>query len=318
MSFIRPEAWQRLTRRLPIVLLPCVGGLLIYQLSQIGWSEIAKSIPSSPWFYLLFALGYAVLPTSEVLLYRRVWKFSFRDGLRVFFLKRVYNQDVVDYSGDVSLLMWARGRFGWSDGDLARVIKDHSIISALAGHVIALAIPLLCFFGSDPIVLETWREFQPWALVCGLAFAPLLVICALWTRRAIFFLPDRELAVALGIHLARIAVANAVILLQWRVALPDQSWHVRFALLTMQCLVGRLPTFLGRDFLIVSAGVAASQSLGVQAGAAAGVLLVNGVLDKAVNVAVFFTGMLGRRSDKKAAEAANAVEAQSAPQRSAA
>lgn len=316
MSFLRPENWQRIMRRLPALLLPCVGGLLIYQLSAIGWGEIVQSIPTSPWFYLLFLVGYAVLPTSEVLLYGRVWKFSFREGLRIFFLKRVYNQDVVDYSGDVSLLMWARGRFGWSDGDLARVIKDHSIISALTGHVIALAFPLLCFLGSDPAVLEAWSEFRPWAILCGVAIAPLVIVGALFIRRAVFFLPDRELAVALGIHLGRIVTANAVILLQWWIAVPNQTWHGRFAMLTMQCLVGRLPTFLGRDFLVVSAGVATSQAMGLQAGAAAGVLLVNGVLDKAVNAVIFFAGALWRRPQGR--PAVDTPQTPTSPQRSAA
>lgn len=295
MKFFSHETWRSLTRRLPMLLLPCVGGMLLYQLSKIGWGEIVRSIPTSPWFYLLFLAGYTVLPAAEILLYGRVWKFPFREGFRVFFLKRVYNQDVVDYSGDVSLLMWARGRFGWSDGDLARVIKDHSIISAVAGHVIALTFPMLCFLGSNSSTVGVWAEFKTPTLVCGFVIAPVLAIGTALLRRTIFFLPDRELAAALGIHLARILVVYSTVLLQWAVAMPEQSWHVLFTLLTMQCVVGRLPTFLGRDFLIVSAGVATSQSLGVQAGAAAGVLLVNGMLDKLLNAAIFFAATVGRR-----------------------
>lgn len=287
-------------RRLRPALMIAVAGLLVYQLSEIGWQQIGESIPRSPLFYLLFCVGYCMLPLSELVLYGRAWKFNFRDALPVFFIKRVYNQDVVDYSGDVSVLVWARGRFGWRDADLARVIKDHSLISALAGHAVALIFPMLCFLSSDPATIGHFADYESVGWICGLVVAPLLVLASYLVRRKIFFLPDRELAAAAGIHLTRIMAGYLVVLSQWAVVMPEQPWHVWFILLTMQSVVGRLPTFLGRDFLIVSAGLAASKELGVQAGTAACVLLANGVLEKVVNAGVFLAAAATRsRTGKK-------------------
>ena len=117
-------------------------------------------------------------------------------------------------------------RLGRNPGPTLRTIKDVSILSAIAGYVVTLALPpLWLWLGSlGPRQGLPMRE----TLVAGW-IAPLL-LCAIvgvfvGARRLIFFLPGTTLLEVSGIHLARILVMNAVAVAQWMVVMPDQPWR---------------------------------------------------------------------------------------------
>lgn len=81
---------------------------LVYQLSNIGWISVWQSLPVQPLFYILFLLLFVQLPLFEVLIYRLIWTFDTLKSIPVFLLKRVYNKDVIGYSGEVYFFAWAK------------------------------------------------------------------------------------------------------------------------------------------------------------------------------------------------------------------
>src|SRR5690625_454225 len=67
---------------------------LIFQLTDIGWKNVWRSLPTQGAFYLLFLLLYFQLPFFEVIVYRSVWSFSVVRAVPAFLLKRIYNSDL--------------------------------------------------------------------------------------------------------------------------------------------------------------------------------------------------------------------------------
>ena len=127
----RAQRWLKLSTSLfPVA----VGALLAYQLSGIGWGDMCRSIPTSPLFYLLFLVQYLALPGFDALIFARIWRCGFWRLLPATCLKHVYNQDVVELSGEAYFYVWSTKRLGRDPGQTLRTVKDVSILSAVAGY----------------------------------------------------------------------------------------------------------------------------------------------------------------------------------------
>ncbi len=293
-AWIESPRGRRICETVSRVLLVTTLAFLIYRLTQVGWGEIWQSVPTAPLFYLLFAVNYLLLPLAEAVTYRLTWHFDFWRTVPAFFKKHVYNHDVVDFSGEVYLYVWATKRLQRSDGEALRTIKDNAILSSLAGFIVALVMPLVCFALGQ---LAPERNFATHEIITLVA-APLLLCGAcglIWTfRRAIFSLPTATLAAIGGIHLGRFLLINLLTVVQWAVVMPQQPLYVWCTLLAAQNLIGRLPSVLRKDLIFVAAGVELSQGLSVPAAGVAGMLLVTSVLDSLTNALVFSTAMLVR------------------------
>jgi hypothetical protein len=293
-QYARVAAWidspsgKRICETLSRVLLASTLAFLIYRLTRVGWGEIWQAVPTAPVFYLLFALNYFLLPFAEAVSFRLTWIFDFWRGLPAFFRKHVYNHDVIDYSGEVYLYVWATKSRRRSEGEALRTIKDNSILSSVCGFIVALAMPLVCFaFGQ----LAPQHNFSTTELTAIIA-APLLVgvVCAaMWLfRKTIFSLPSATLLAIGGIHLGRFLLINLLTIVQWSVVMPEQPLAVWWTLLAAQNLIGRLPSVARKDLIFVAAGV----------------LLVGSVLDSVTNTLVFSTSMFfGRDDDRQSASA---------------
>ncbi|HEY1784407.1 MAG TPA: hypothetical protein VGG30_02625, partial [Pirellulales bacterium] len=211
-------------------------------------------------------------------------------------LKHVYNQDVVELSGEAYLYVWSTRQLGRDPAQALRTIKDVSILSAVAGYMVALALPAVCLWmGSlGPRQGLPARE----ALIIGWV-APMLLaaIVAVFVaaRGMIFFLPSRTLLEVTGLHIARILVMNAVTLAQWMVVMPNQPWRVWLTLLAVSNVVGRLPSLFSNNLIFIAAGIEISAGLELPTAGVAGMLLASTALDKLMNATVFLgTTVAGR------------------------
>jgi hypothetical protein len=107
-----------------------VGGIvayLAYELTTIGWGEVARALPVTPWFYVLLLLMYGTLPLTEAVLYGTAWGAQYRDLLPVLFRKRVLNNDVLGYSGEAYFYLWARRETNLGTGTVLRTVKDNVV-----------------------------------------------------------------------------------------------------------------------------------------------------------------------------------------------
>lgn len=265
-------------------------GYLLYQFTEIGWERVWRSLPRTPWFYVILGVTYVTLPVIESVLYGQVWGTRFWSALPVFFRKRVLNNDVVGYSGEVYLYWWARRYEDLDDLFVLRTIKDNTIVSALTSTVLAIGILAALFLAGEFAVLEPYIPTSSttwWALG---AAAALVGGVGLWLRGVIFSLSVRFLALFALLHTVRFLLINAFQVLQWKVVLPEVPMEAWFTLVGVYIVVHQIPILPSRDLVFVGAGVQLSTWLGLSPAAIGGMLLVKSVIDKALNLIVFALG----------------------------
>ena len=275
----RAQRWLKLSG--PIFLV-AIGALLAYQLSRVGWAghePVDPDLASGSICCFWSSTWHSRVSMRSI--FARIWRCGFWRLLPPACLKHVYNQDVVELSGEAYFYVWSTKRLGRNPGQTLRTIKDVSILSAVAGYVVTLALPpVWLWLGSlGPRQGLPMRE----TLVVGW-IAPLL-LCAIvavvvGARRAIFFLPGKTLLEVSGIHLARILVMNAVTVAQWMVVMPDQPWRAWWTLLAVSNIVGRLPSLFSNNLIFVAAGIEMSVGLELPTAGVAGMLLASTALEE--------------------------------------
>jgi hypothetical protein len=293
-----------------------LAGVAVYltvKLSHIGWSEIARSLPSSPLFYLIFVLRYFALPVSEVASYGVVWRRPMGRHFAAFVRKRVYNFAVLGYSGEAFFTLWARRRLNLSDAEILRGVKDNNLVSAFASNIAtALLIGALFFSGR---LGEAATAMQGAMLLFVYAFASStgFAVAALAFRRRLLSHPPRALAKVFMVNFTRMALTLALHALLYWTALPEapvQSWFIFTAL---QLSLSRVPFAPNLDILFLAAALHFSPLVAAPDAAIAGMLSAEAGLAQIFNLALFAatTHMAGptRRAAASAPGAGLAVDA---------
>ena len=281
----RAEAWVARFRR-PLVWL-VTGAMLVWlglQLNAIGWATIWAARPREPLFYVLVVVAYFVLPVADALIYRRLWGIGFWLSLGAFLRKRVYNAVVLGYSGELGLMVWARTRVARSDAQIAHAIKDTNILSALVSA--AATAGLVGWLALHVSIERLPLGAIGWWGAVAIAVAGLMPF-GLFLRRRVLALDRRDTIALLAIHGVRFALGMALLVAQWRVALPESLIGDLITLLAVQVLVGRIPFVPNRDVLFVGIALAVSGNLAIAHQALASVLIVTSALHQGLHLVVF-------------------------------
>ena len=269
------------------VLIACIVGIIIYQLWDIGWAEVLSSLPTHPLFYILFFVLYLTLPTGEVFIYRQVWAVKRWEAFKAFLTKRVYNEEVMGYSGEFYLFMWARKRVGKSEKDVLKNVRDNNILSAVSSNLVAVTlIGLLIFTG----IIEVGDIFGNVNLVyvfTGIIITIAFTALFIQFRKYIFELPLRKALIVFGIYLARFIIHHGLLIVQWAVVIPDTPLSIWFLFIAIIIVVNRIPFIPSRDLVFMWAGIELSRMLDMATAAVAGMLLVSSALKKSTNLILF-------------------------------
>lgn len=267
-----------------------VGGIIAYlgyQLTAVGWTRLWDSLPTTPWFYILLLLMYATLPVTEVILYGKAWNARYRDLLPALLRKRVLNNDILGYSGEAYFYLWTQRNTGLDGVDILRTIKDNTIISSVASTSVAFSL-LAGFFLTGQI--ELLREYLPSetsTIAAGVAVVILVVSVGVNFRRAIFSLPSRLLWLIGAGHLTRFVLNNGFQVVQWAVVIPDVSVGTWITLLALHITINQIPFVPTRGLVFMGASVELSGLLQIPTAALASMLLVQNLLDRALNFATY-------------------------------
>jgi hypothetical protein len=278
------RALERWRKPLGWVLLAAMTGWLLVRLHALGWRELWAARPGAPSFYVLVAVGYLALPAADALIYRRLWRTGWRDTLAVCLRKRVYNTALVGYSGEVGLLVWARSRIGTESVVLAHTIKDVNVLSAVVSSYAAAG--LIGWLATRVAFDRLPNDGLVWWGAVTLAIAALTPLVLL-ARRGIIAMPMRQALEVFAIHTLRFGAGLALLLVQWRVALPGAGWTALTTLLAIQVLVGRLPLVPNRDVLFAGVALAVSGNLAMDETALAGVLVMTSALQQVLHLVAF-------------------------------
>lgn len=277
----RGRRWTRTAQRLATVLIVLV---VAYRLTLVGWGDILQALPTNPLFYLLVVAAYLVLPVAETLIYRRVWGIPPRQSVYPMLKKRVFNQDVLGYSGEAYLFTWAARHVPRSKADIGRSIRDVNILSSAASLVLA-AVLAGVLVGAGLLDLRPWISgYEAWrvvAVLLALVFVGALVVTF---RRHLFSMVGKTALAVFGLHLGQVVVVNTIILLEWMVALPDVPVTVWLAFLAAYVVMTRIPFLPAQDLVFVGAGVELAGVLDVATAPVAGMLLVAAALTKLLNL----------------------------------
>ena len=248
---LRPliERGSGLRRWITPVLSLAILAAALWQLRHLDLGTVFRDLPASPAFWLVFVAGYMALPVGEWLIYRRLWQLP-ATGLGALLRKRIANEIVLGYSGEVYFYGWARRHARLAAAPFG-VIKDVTILSATVANAITVALMLVTW----PLLSALNLGLTEWVMALATAIIALPSLIALLMGRRLFSCERRELWMIAGVHLGRIAVVILLTALMWRLAMPGVPILWWLVLATLRMLVSRLPLLPNRD--IVFAGLVA-------------------------------------------------------------
>ena len=285
MRSARGKRVSRLIRRLVSIGIPL---LLVVQLTRVGWSEIYRSLPSHPGFYLILLILFAALPVSETLIYRHAFGLRLLTGLPVFFKKRVYNNDVLNYSGEVYLYLWAERMLSRPNRQIIGPIKDNNIISAIASTSFAVCLVGILIMTDSILFPDAIANASLIQGLSVLAVIAILLAVVVKFRHAIFHVPVKSLVLFFGVHATRMIVVSVLQVIQWSLVLPKTSLSILLTLLTVQIVANRIPVLPVKDLVFLSVSVQLTVMLDLSSAAVAGMLLTSIVLSRLMNLAILF------------------------------
>lgn len=219
-----------------------------YQLRSLSLADVQDMVPTSPWFWLVFAGYYMAGPVSEWFIYRRLWQMP-ASGLGALIRKLVSNEILLGYLGEAQFYGWARSKLKFVTAPFG-AIKDVTILSALVGNFATLAMLLWAWplIASGHLGMEGRTVFLSLGVVLVTSFVILLF------RERLFTLQRRELWFISAVHLARIAAVVIFSAMMWHLVLPQVAVGLWIVMATLRMLVSRLPLLPNKD--IVFAGIA--------------------------------------------------------------
>lgn len=291
---------KKILRIFSFLLTSLIVTYLIYKLTLIGWSEVWKSLPQHPLFYMYLLVMFFSLPVFQVFIYRIAWNKQLKPWPLFLALmnKRVLDKDVLGYSGEMYLYLWARKHIKHSQKEILHVLKDNVIISSSASTLVAVIL-LIIFFSLGRIKIpQEWLNPKIIHLLV-LGFCIILTIGFFSKfRKRIFFLKKKIIIKIFLLHIARLIFVQGIQILQWMVVLPEVPIVNWFTLLAVQIIITRIPLLPSRDLIFMGTGIEMSNMISASNSSLAAMLLANSVINKLLNLLFFILVFISTRKTK--------------------
>lgn len=270
---------------------------LVYELTNIGWLKVWQSLPTQPLFYVLFLFLFFQLPLFEVLIYRLTWKFDAWKSVPIFLMKRVYNKDVLGYSGEVYFYLWARKTIEeLSDREIFKTIKDNNIISSIASTLVSILL-LSIFFFTDQIKIVDWLTQQNQAYLWGgVLLIVVIFILLIRFRHFVISMPLKTAYSIFGIQMFRLLIGQAFNVAMYVIVMPETPYYVWFTLLSVEIILTRIPFLPNRDLIYVAMSIGIAEGMAVSTSGIAAITLARSVLNKVFNFSAFGIGSILKRN----------------------
>lgn len=268
-------------------IIAAIIGVIIYQIIDIGVGEVVRNLPTQPLFYGIFFVLYLTLPSAEVLIYRQVWPVKKWMLFKAFLTKRVYNDEVMGYSGEFFLFMWARKYLSEPDKEILKNVRDNNILSAVSSNLVTVVLITVLVF-ADIIALDELIGNVDLFYVGTLAVVVVAVIALIIQfRKYIFGLPFKKAVIIFSIYFSRFIIHNALMMVLWAVVMPEIPLNTWFIFVAIMIIVNRIPFLPSRDLIFMLAGIELSRVLNMTTAAVAGMLLIYSALKKITNLVIF-------------------------------
>jgi hypothetical protein len=214
---------------------------LLFQLSRIGWSEIAGELPTSPLFYAL-SLGFVAAPVlAEIFAFQTITGRKAFGQYKIFLRKQVLNKAVMNFSGDAFLIHKLSQDSGMSLKRAAIILKDMTLIRAFSANLWIVILVIAAAISGNFDVLKNVATTSPVLAVLISLFC--LGICggAILLFRKLTRLSSTTALKVAAIYLARSAVIGAVLMAQWSLASAGTALATWFVFLIVFSLAKKSP-----------------------------------------------------------------------------
>lgn len=229
-----------------VISLAMVAGL-VRELLRFGLPGIAAAAPDNPLFYLLFLCVYLNNPVGDFVIFRGLWNIPILGGLAALLKKRIANDVVLGYSGDLYFYLWARQSAPMVAAPFGAV-KDVAILSAIAGNGLSLAMLAVALsLGGELMTDQQYRiAAGSFAIIAAISL-PYLIFSS-----RVFSLPVDRRWWVFGVHCARIVSGFVFLAAAWHVAMPGVPWGMWLFLAAARLLSSRIPLASNSDLLFAT------------------------------------------------------------------
>jgi len=216
---------------------------IVLQLGQIDAQQLHNALPQNLWFLPVLLALYFALPVADWIIFRRLWALP-ASGFFILLAKRIGNEVLISYSGEVYFYLWARKRSDLTAAPFG-AIKDVNILSALAANLVALLLLALTYPFVSQLNLGTYTDAS---VICAAAILLMSFVILLFSRR-VFTLERTQLWWIFGIHILRLSAGVLLCALLWFIILPGPHFGFWLVLSMIRLLVGRLPFLPNKEAL---------------------------------------------------------------------
>jgi hypothetical protein len=247
------EPMETLKRRWPMVIGAVITIAMIFGLGRellgSGLAGLSRAVPHNPLFYVAFALLYMSSPAGDYIIFRRLWGIPL-SGLVALLNKRIANDVVLGYSGEAYFYAWARQNAKMVAAPFGAV-KDVSILSAIAGNMITLAMIAVALpLGASMLTPMQLHTVETSTVVTFAMSLPFLIF-----SKRVFSLPRAKLWWIFAVHCTRVISGSVFIAFAWHFALPSVSIGMWLILAAARLLVSRLPLVPNKDLLFANIAI---------------------------------------------------------------
>jgi len=235
------------TPALSIAILAAICWQLFFR-GNLDLAELRAAIPTSPLFWVVFAVYYFAPVIADFTIFRRLWGIP-AEGFIALTRKQVGNELIVDYLGEAYFYGWARKKLNMATSPFGAV-KDVAILSALVANVCTLTMIAVAYPYARNLDLGVAGTTLAWSLGLVVVISILVVVFG----RRLFSLPKADLWWIALVHFLRVVATTGLIAFAWSLALPNVALGWWILLATVRLLLSRLPLISNKD--VVFAGVA--------------------------------------------------------------
>ncbi len=261
-------------------------GWLVFQLMDMGWREVLSAAPTTPWFYLIFAANYMVLPLSEALIFGRLWRKPRKGLIGVGITRRIVNRQMFTYAGEFYLYLWARQNIGVSEPAVRHAVKDNAIVSGLMSTVVAVSVTGT-FIAMGYVALPGAIASRSWLIPVGVGAIVVLLILAYRLRGKLTRLSAGDTAFLGLVHVSRFLIVYTLQVAMWAVVAPEVELRVWLTILVLMMVVQRIPFLPSGDLVFMNASVGVSRSMDGAGEEVMALLIVAGLIDRLLNALLF-------------------------------
>ena len=231
----------------PLISLAILAAVFV-QIGNFDFSRLMGMLPNTPLFWLVFAITYSLTPVFDWIIFNRLWSIP-TGGLAALFRKRISNELLLGYVGDVYFYTWARRNVRMT-GSPFGAVKDSAILSGIMGNVVTLIMLTLTL----PLLSSLRLAIDGRTLAASLGILVLTSFVPIIFGKKVFSLPKQERRIVASVHLARIVLNLLLYAYLWHLLLPEVALNWWVMLSTVRLVLSRLPLVPNKDVLF--AGVA--------------------------------------------------------------